>query len=240
MTPQPVIEIVADAAALARRIAGVIAARISSAPSAFSLCLSGGTTPRRAYELLAADRSLSLSGWHGVHMFWGDERFVPPTHQDSNFRMAREALLSHVPVPAANVHPIPTDCASPQEAATLYEVTLKSFYGGKVIDPQKPLFDVTLLGLGEDGHIASLFPGSKALDERTSWVTAVVGAKPQARVSLTFPALEASREILFMVSGGQKKDALARVLANDQSLPAARLSTRGTIYVFADEAARAA
>jgi 6-phosphogluconolactonase len=119
----------------------------------------------------------------------------------------------------------------------LYEATLQGFYGSKTLDPERPLFDVTLLGLGEDGHTASLFPGSKALEERNAWVTSIVGERPEPRISLTYPALESSRVILFVVSGAKKRDILARVLANDMALPAARLATRGTIRIFADRAA---
>ncbi|MGA7384675.1 MAG: 6-phosphogluconolactonase [Methylocella sp.] len=178
MTPEPVIDAEDDAEALACRVACFIAARISSAPERFSLCLSGGSTPKRAYELLA-DLGAPLD-WQKVHLFWGDERFVPPDHQDSNFRMAREALIGHVTIPAAQVHPVPTNAASPEEAAAMYEATLQGFYGSKTLDPERPLFDVTLLGLGEDGHTASLFPGTAALDERAAWVTSVHWGKARA------------------------------------------------------------
>lgn len=235
MTPAPIIDVDEDAEALARRVAGFVAARASDASGRFSLSLSGGSTPKRAYELLA-DLRAPLD-WRKVHLFWGDERFVPQAHKDSNFRMAREALIDHVPIPAAQVHPIPTNTASPGGAAALYEVTLRSFYGSSTLDPERPLFDVTLLGLGEDGHVASLFPGTKALDERDAWATSSVGVKPEPRISLTYPALESSRAILFIVSGATKREILARVLCGDQALPAARLATRGTIRVFADRAA---
>ncbi len=235
MTPAPVVEVACDAEALACRVAGFVAARISSAPERISLSLSGGSTPKRAYELLA-DFGASLN-WQKVHFFWGDERFLPPDHRDSNFRMAREALIGHVSIPAAQVHLVPTGCGSPEEAAALYEATLQSFYGSSTLDPERPLFDLTLLGLGEDGHTASLFPGTKALDERDAWVTSSIGVKPEPRISLTYPALQSSRVILFVVSGAKKRDILARVLANDLTLPAARLATRGTIRVFADRAA---
>lgn len=235
MTPAPIVDVAGDAEALARRVAGFVTARASSASGRFSLSLSGGATPKRAYELLA-DSAASLD-WQKVHLFWGDERFVPPDHQDSNFRMAREALIDRVPIPTTQVHPIPTDSASPKEAASLYEATLQGFYGSKTLDPERPLFDVTLLGLGEDGHTASLFPGTSALGERGAWVTSIVGVKPEPRISLTYPALQSSRVILFVVSGANKRDILARVLANDMTLPAARLATRGTIHIFADRAA---
>ncbi|HEX3494717.1 MAG TPA: 6-phosphogluconolactonase [Methylocella sp.] len=237
MTPPPIVEVADGAEALACLVADFIAARISGVPKRFGLCLSGGSTPKRVYELLGAkDLGASLD-WQKVHLFWGDERFVPPDHRDSNFRMAREALIDHVPIPAAQVHPVPTDSASPEEAAASYEATLQGFYGGKTLDPERPLFDVTLLGLGEDGHTASLFPGTKALDERDAWVTSILGVMPEPRISLTYPALQSSDVILFIVSGAKKRDILARVLANDMTLPAARLSTRGTIRLFADKAA---
>lgn len=237
MTPQPIIDVEIDAEALARLVADAVAARVSCARERFGLCLSGGSTPKRAYELLA-DSGASLD-WQKVHLFWGDERFVPPDHRDSNFRMAREALIDRVPVPATQVHPIPTNSASPEEAAALYEATLQGFYGSQTLDPARPLFDVTLLGLGEDGHTASLFPGTHALDERDAWVTSIVGVKPEPRISLTYPALQSSSVILFVVAGANKRDILARVLANDITLPAARLATRGTIRIFADRAATA-
>jgi 6-phosphogluconolactonase len=220
---------------LAGRVARFIAARAASASGRFSLCLSGGSTPKRAYEMLV-DSGASLD-WQRVHLFWGDERFVPPDHRDSNFRMAREAMIDHVLIPAAQVHPIPTNFASPEEAAALYEATLQSFYGSETLDPERPLFDANLLGLGEDGHTASLFPGTKALDERSAWVTSIIGVKTEPRISLTYPALESSGVILFVVAGEEKRDILGRVLANDLTLPAARLATRGTIRVFADRAA---
>ncbi|HZM08436.1 MAG TPA: 6-phosphogluconolactonase [Methylocella sp.] len=237
MTPAPVRTVAEDAEALARHVARFVAARISDAGARFSLSLSGGSTPKRVYELLGAEDLGVTLDWQKVHLFWGDERFVPPDHPDSNFRMAREALIDHVSIPPAQVHPILTGTGTPEKAAELYGETLQGFYGSKTLDPKRPLFDVTLLGLGEDGHIASLFPGTKALGERTAWVTSIIGAKPEPRISLTYPVLESSREILFVVSGEKKRDILARVLANDFALPASRLSTSGTIHVFADRAA---
>jgi 6-phosphogluconolactonase len=207
MTPPPVLDVTGDPEDLARLVAGFIAAR-ASASERFGLCLSGGSTPKRAYEFLA-DLGASLD-WQKIHLFWGDERFVPADHQDSNFRMAREALIDHVPIPAARVHPIPTIGGSPEEAAALYEATLQSFYGSKALDPERPLFDVTLLGLGEDGHTASLFPGTKTLDERDAWVTSIIGIKPEPRISLTYPAVQSSNVIVFIVAGANKREILAR------------------------------
>ncbi|MCI0599673.1 MAG: 6-phosphogluconolactonase [Beijerinckiaceae bacterium] len=237
MTPAPVIETVESGEALSLRAARYIASRIAGASGRLAISLSGGSTPKRVYELLGAGDLLSPLDWQKVHVFWGDERFVPPDHKDSNFRMALEALIAHVPIPGAQVYPIPTVGLSPEEAAATYEEALQRYYGANMLDPARPLFELTLLGLGEDGHTASLFPRTKALDERSAWVTSVVGAKPETRITLTYPALESSREILFLVSGEKKREILARVLTNDQALPAAPLATRGSTHIFADRAA---
>lgn len=237
MTPAPAVDVAENAEALAGVVARFVAAAISNAAERFGLCLSGGSTPKRVYELLGTGALGVCPDWPKLHLFWGDERFVPMDHPDSNFRMAREAFIDHVAIPPAQIHPILTEAGTPEKAAALYEETLQGFYGSKTLDPRRPLFDMTLLGLGEDGHIASLFPGTKALDERGAWVTSVIGAKPEPRISLTYPALESSREILFVVSGAEKRDILSRILANDMTLPAARLATRGTIRIFADRAA---
>ena len=237
MTPAPAVDVAENAEALAGVVARFVAAAISNAAERFGLCLSGGSTPKRVYELLGTGALGVCPDWPKLHLFWGDERFVPMDHPDSNFRMAREAFIDHVAIPPSQIHPILTEAGTPEKTAALYEETLQGFYGSKTLDPRRPLFGMTLLGLGEDGHIASLFPGTKALEERDAWVTPVFGAKPEPRISLTYPALESSREILFVVSGAKKRDILSRVLANDMTLPAARLATRGTIRIFADRAA---
>ena len=143
----------------------------------FAVALSGGSTPRRLYEHLAGPPYRDAFPWSRTHWFWGDERFVPHGDAQSNYRMVREALLSRAPIPAINIHPIPTEGVSPEAAAVTYERELKSFYGAKRLDAARPLFDVTLLGLGPDGHTASLFPGTAVLAERDRWVAAVVGVK---------------------------------------------------------------
>ncbi|HXW71591.1 MAG TPA: 6-phosphogluconolactonase [Methylocella sp.] len=232
MTPAPLINIAEDAKSLAAATAAFLSDAINLAPDPFSLCLSGGSTPREAYELLGS-KDYSID-WRKVRLFWGDERFVPMDHEDNNFRMARAAFIDRVPIPFSQVHPILTGSKTPQRAAALYEEALQAYYGGRFLDPERPLFNVTLLGLGEDGHIASLFPGNTALDERNTWATAVIGAKPEARISLTYPALESSRDILILVSGPKKRAILRRVLENDQALPACRVATRGKIHIFAD------
>jgi 6-phosphogluconolactonase len=151
--------------------------------------------------------------------------------------MAYETLLSHVPIAPSNVHSIPTEGLAPEDAARGYEHTLKSFYGAGGLDPKRPLFDVTFLGLGEDGHIASLFPGTRALSERERWVVAVTDGPPEPRITLTYPVLESSRLVLFLVTGAEKAAILARVRQGDQTLPATRLRPVGSVLWLADAAA---
>jgi 6-phosphogluconolactonase len=196
---------------LARATAAWLCERAVAAGPRFAVCLAGGSTPRRVYELLASAERARFP-WDRAHWFFGDERFVPHDHPDSNYRMARAAMFDAAPVPAANVHPIPTS-GQPAQAAQRYENELRDFYGAATLDPQRPLFDVVLLGLGEDGHTASLFPGTKALQERERWVVDVLNPKSEPRITLTYPALESTRAIAFLVAGAHKRDILARVRA---------------------------
>src|SRR5215469_17041197 len=148
------IEVVADPPALAQRAAEWMTATALAAKGPLRVALSGGSTPKALYSLLASDEFRDRFPWRQVSWFWGDERFVPYDHPDSNYRMAREAMLAKVPAPPENIHPIPTDGA-PEDAARRYEQTLQEAYGTTTLDPQRPLFDITLLGLGGDGHTAS-------------------------------------------------------------------------------------
>ena len=203
----------------------------------FALCLSGGTTPRRVYELLGQPPRCDGFPWQITHWFWGDERVVPHDDPRSNFRMAAEALLRHAPVPAANIHPVPTEQGNPGREAAAYESLLKRFYGADTFDPARPLFDLTLLGLGQDGHIASLFPGSPALAETERWAVPVVGSDGLERITLTYPALASSAVVAFLVTGESKRKALARARAGDDALPASKLRPDGAVHWFADRAA---
>jgi 6-phosphogluconolactonase len=203
----------------------------------FAVCLSGGSTPKRLYECLAAPEIATRFPWSLTHWFWGDERFVPHDDHDSNYRMAREAFLSWVPVPNNNIHPMPTEGLSPDQAAAAYDRALQRFYGADELALNRPLFDVTLLGIGEDGHTASLFPGQPALRETERWAVAVIGAKAEARVTLTYPALDSSREVAFLVTGKQKRDAVARAQAGDPTIPAALVRPIGRLHWFMDRAA---
>ncbi len=231
------LEILADADALAVRAANWLLELATAKHGDFAVALSGGSTPRRLYQCLAGPPYRDAFPWSRTHWFWGDERFVPPDDALSNYRMVREALFSRVPIPGANIHPIPTGSSSPEAAAYDYERLLKSFYGAERLDPARPLFDVTLLGLGADGHLASLFPGTAALAERIHWVAAVIGAKSEARITLTYPALESSRNVAFLVEGKDKRAILNRLCGGDRTLPAAHLKPVGALRIFADEAA---
>ena len=233
------LEILADPAALSRRVADWMIELATAKSGAFAVCLSGGSTPQGLYERLAELPYRDRFPWQRVHWFWSDERVVPHTDALSNYRMVRETLLSRVPIPAVNIHPIPTEGVSPGEAAFAYQRELKTFYGAERLDPARPLFDLNLLGLGTDGHTASLFPGNAVLAERDEWVAAVVGAKPEARITLTYPALESCRHAAFLVTGREKRSILARLRRGDESLPASHLRPTGTLSIFGDAAALA-
>jgi 6-phosphogluconolactonase len=229
-----------NADALAHDVADWLCHRAQASSGAFAISLAGGSTPRRLYECLAAPETAARFPWDRVHWFWGDERFVPHDHRDSNFRMVREALLSRVPVPADNIHAVPTEGLSPEEAAAAYEATLKRFYGDDTLSPDRPLFGVTLLGIGDDGHTASLFPGQPALREKQRWAVAVIGAKSEARITLTYPALDSSRDLAFVVTGAEKRQAVARVQAADPTAPAGGIRPVGRLHWFTDRAAASA
>jgi 6-phosphogluconolactonase len=228
------LEVLADPAALAHRVAEWLLDLAATKDGIFSIALSGGSTPKRLYQLLAGPAYLDRFPWPRTHWFWGDERFVPHDDALSNYRMVREALLSRAPIPAANIHPMPTEGLSPGAAAAAYERELKSFYGAECLDPARPLFDVTLLGLGPDGHTASLFPDTAVLDERRNWVAAVIDTKSEPRITLTYPALESSRNAAFLVAGEEKREILVRLRRGDPTLPSSRLHPMGRLWLFAD------
>jgi 6-phosphogluconolactonase len=224
---EPGLILAADAEAAARAAAEVVASAAGQAAAArgrFTLALAGGATPRRLYALLADPGApfRDRIPWDRTHVFFGDERPVGPDHPDSNYRMAREALLDHVPV--AGVHRIHGEEA---RAAERYEDELRAFFGSAPGD-DPPRLDVVLLGLGPDGHTASLFPGSAALEERTRWVVSpFVERLGTRRTTLTLPALNRARAALFLVSGPDKAEAVSRVLSPAPGaplLPAARVA----------------
>lgn len=200
---------------------------------ACSLALSGGGTPRELYRLLGS-RFRDQVPWERVHLFWGDERYVPPNHPESNYGMVRDTLLAYVPCPEASIHPMPTHFATAEAAADDYERTLRNYFG-----TDGPGFDVNLLGLGADGHTASIFPGSPALHERTRWVmTAQSSAAPVSRLTLTLPALLQSANIVVLVAGANKANALKEAVSASTDVnacPAAGLrDARGRVTWWAD------
>jgi 6-phosphogluconolactonase len=227
---RPQIVVVADAAALAQTAARRLIDRIRHGNRA-AVCLTGGSSPLGLYRLLAQDPLRSQVPWQRVHWFMGDDRFVPERDPLSNMGAARRAFLDRVSAPGQNIHSIPTQAADPDEAARRYEDALKQFYGADRLDPGRPLFDLVLMGLGPDGHTASLFPHSPALEENQRWVVGVTqaGMEPFVpRVTLTFPALASTGEMLFLVDSADKRPTLARVLGGED-LPAHRAYAQGDL-----------
>jgi 6-phosphogluconolactonase len=229
---------VADPAALAKAAAERVLARIAANADRVAICLTGGSSPKQLYQLLATEAYRSQIPWQRVHWFIGDERFVAPDDPLNNMSTARSLFLDRF-APAANIHPIPTDTADPGEAALRYENELESFYGAEVLDPSRPLFDVVLMGVGPDGHTASLFPGYPAIEQTQRWVVGVPKANVEPlvpRVTLTLPALGSCREMLFEVSGADKRAILTRVLESE-NLPANRAHSIGETIWLVDAAA---
>lgn len=201
----------------------------------FAIALSGGNTPRLTYERMRLTDN--QPEWSRMYFFWSDERCVPPDHPDSNYRLARKALLAHIPIPAGNIHPM--DCStSPEAGAEAYESLLR----GWVAANGEPAFDLVMLGLGDDGHTASLFPGTRALDEHERWVLANrVDRLGSWRMTLTYPALRASEQIIFLVQGGSKAPVVKAILEEHNSeLPASAVSARtGSPHWYLDAASAA-
>jgi 6-phosphogluconolactonase len=229
---------VADAAALAGTAAEQLLARIAENSGRIAICLTGGSSPKQLYELLATDAYRAKIPWDRVHWFIGDERFVPVSDARNNMAMARGIFLDRF-APASHIHPIPTDTADTDEAAARYEHELKSFYGADRLDSARPLFDLVLMGAGPDGHTASLFPGYPAIEETTRWVVGVPKANVEPfvpRVSLTLPALASCREMLFEAAGAGKRAILTRVFSGG-NLPASRARSNGETVWLVDKAA---
>jgi 6-phosphogluconolactonase len=205
----------------------------------FTIALSGGSTPRNLYTLIAANASATLP-WDKMFFFWGDERHVPPDSPDSNYRMAKESLLSKVPIPPANIFPVPAENPDAAQVAEVYEQTLRRFFA--VAPGEFPRFDLILLGMGPDGHTASLFPETAALQEKSrlvvaNWVEKLGGS----RITFTLPLLNSARCVTFLVSGTDKAAALHEVL--EGNAPAEKYPSRlvqpsdGKLIWFVDRAA---
>lgn len=227
-----------DMKSLSRGAAEILVAQANATVARrgrFSLVLSGGKTPLLLYRLLAGEYANRIP-WLRLHIYWGDERYVPPDDPRSNFGTAREALLDHVPIPPENIHPIPTDLPQPEDAARAYEATLRTQFPGVW-----PTFDLMLLGLGADGHTASLFPGSPALKEPERWAVAVQApAAPPERLTVTMPVINHARQVYFLVSGIEKTKALRCALTDTPDIatcPAsAARSLNGAVFWLVEEA----
>lgn len=227
-----------DLETLSAAAASSVAASIREAVARSGRCvvaLAGGRTPRRMYELLAEDRDVP---WRAVRLWWGDEWYVDRDHPASNYRMVRTALLDRVAIPQDNVHPMPTHLGDPHEAAAAYEDRLRAELG-----PDDPAFDLVLLGMGADGHVASLFPGSPAVLETERWVVAVWGGTPPTvRLTLTLPVLNRARRVDVLVAGEEKRRALRRALegpVDALSCPASAVRPRDGVLVWWVDAAAA-
>ena len=205
----------------------------------FSVALSGGGTPQGMYQELAEEPYQSQIPWRQVHLFWGDERAVPASDPESNFGQARRAFIERVPIPAGNVHPVRGELA-PEEAARVYAAELEAFFGSP-----RPVFDLVLLGMGEDGHVAALFPGSPVLDETARPIAASTGSyqgRPAQRITLTLPAINAARHVIVLAAGAAKAPMIRAVLAPLDGLPDGLPAQRvrpdpGTLTWIVDEAA---
>ncbi len=236
----------ADAAALARQAADLFTTLATEAAQEYrslSVALGGGSTPKAMYELLASVAYRERIQWPLIHFFWGDERYVPADHPDSNYHMAYDALLSKVPVPAANIHRMATENPDEEAAARAAEADLRAHF--KLEAEGLPRFDLILLGLGDDGHTASLFPGKAALAVTDRLVVATPPGRlppPVDRLTLTLPVINAAAQVVFLVAGAGKAAALKGVLhpVAGEDLPAARVRpTDGTLLWLTDRAAAA-
>lgn len=237
MTGEDTVQVFESLSELSRAAAELIkkeALKSTSARGRFNLVLSGGSTPRKLFKLLAREYGDAIP-WRKTHVFWSDERYVAPDHLESNFAAAEADFLQHVPIPALQVHRIPTDFHAPESAAIEYDVKLHNLFP----TGDSPAFDLALLGIGADGHTASIFPGSPIDVDR--WVAAVVGPEHYAvrqRITLTPKALNGARVAAFLVSGPEKQRVLKSLFAPDGAhLPAAAIHPREELIWLVDRAA---
>lgn len=246
LTHPPNVEVFRDAGALAAAAARHFA-RLAAAcvlrTGRFTVALSGGSTPRAMFALLSEEPYRTSVPWGAVYFFWGDERSVPPDHPESNYRMAYEALLSKIPVPPDHIFRIPAELA-PERAAAEYSAALRRFFCGTEQTSELPRFDLVLLGMGADGHTASLFPGTTALAAgREVAVSTWVEKLQTHRITLTAETINNAAEVVFLVAGADKAATLAAVLVGEpqpEKYPSQLIRPRdGTLRWFVDEAAAA-
>ena len=209
----------------------------------YLLALSGGSTPRLVYQLLASPPRVGAVDWSRVEFFWGDERAVPSDHPDSNFGLARTLLLDHLPgVRSAAMHPMPADAPDPDLAALQYEAELRRAFDVRPGGSRRPRFDLIWLGMGPDGHTASLFPGASTIAERRRWVLPATAPKTSpvpGRMTFTLPLINAARAVMFVVAGADKAEAVRSVRSGARELPAARVRATSTLWLLDASAAGA-
>lgn len=240
--PHQQLVVLSDAAAVSQEAARLLAewaAETIRAQGRLTLALAGGSTPKTVYQLLATDKYRQIISWEKVYIFWGDERCVARDHPDSNYRMAQETLLTHVPIPAGNIFPMVSQPQAPTGDADAYQDSLLGFF--ELSPGQLPCFDIILLGLGADGHTASLFPGTAALHEKKRLAAAnYVPSLDSYRLTLTLPVLNYAARVLFLVTGESKAAALAGLVTGKGGLvasPAALVQPSGQLFILADKAA---
>ncbi|WP_445171677.1 6-phosphogluconolactonase [Microcoleus sp.] len=231
-----IVEVLANREELINRSLGIVLSKIHAATAERGVCTiaaAGGSTPEPLYRALSAQDL----PWDKIHVFWGDERYVPPEHPDSNQKMARLAWLDRVNIPASNIHPMPTGAGDPAADASAHQIELQQFF--KVSAGEFPAFDIILLGIGDDAHTASLFPGTAALQVRDALVT--VGNKDgQPRITFTVPLINRARCVIFMVAGASKQPALAQIFApaaDEMTYPARLVQPEGELWWLLDAAA---
>jgi len=237
------VEVLSDKPALVARALELILSKLETAieqRGRFTIALSGGSTPKPLYEAMPSAGYAYTNQklpWDKIHLFWGDERYVPSDHPDSNELMTRRAWLDHVDIPAANIHPVPTLEANPELAAAKYEQHLKEFFNSSGVE--FPSLDVVLLGMGDDAHTASLFPHTEALKVRDRLVT--VGNKDgNPRITFTYPFINSAHSVIFLVAGANKRPALAQVfapVADDFTYPSRLIQPQGELWWLLDAAA---
>ncbi|WP_280704703.1 6-phosphogluconolactonase [Bradyrhizobium sp. BR13661] len=235
---EPNLIVVADTEALAQAAAERVMARMSANPGRIAICLTGGSSPKKLYQLLGSDAYREKIPWERMHWFIGDERFVAESDPLNNMAVARATFLDRN-APSGHIHPIPTTTDNPDAGAEAYARELQAFYGSEQLDPFRPLFDLVLMGAGPDGHTASLFPGYPAIEETARWVVGVPKANVAPfvpRISLTLPVLASCCEMLFEISGHDKQPILTRML-NGETLPATRARSNGETVWLVDQAA---
>lgn len=238
MTKETTIEVLSDKTSLIDRASVLVKEKILAAIASKNRCaisLSGGSTPKPLYERISQE---SLP-WEKIHVFWGDERYVSPTDPDSNQRMVRQAWLDQVKIPSTNIHPMPTSAENPEVDALNYQEELLIFFGTSL--PQIPVFDIVLLGMGDDGHTASLFPNTEALNVRDQLVT--VGNKDgDARLTFSVPLINNASCVIFLVAGASKQPALEQIFAasgDDRAYPSRLIKPQGELFWLLDQAAGA-